>query len=239
MSIVHLNFSKKEVKVRSHRRGNTLVNPFRRRQAKAEAGSKKNVGISLSLGALGLTTLAAGVALKRRPLGTLVGSGNQGKVFRLGQVVTKVAKNNKIAKKEFGLLKELAETGVTPKPISLQGNRLQMEAVSGRNLGDAFKANTFNTDDSLSNLATRLSDSIKAIHEKGVVHGDLGLDNIIVDKSNNLRIIDLGMGFKPTKLNPNTDLNEISSAFNVLLRDDSRKAKLFSDTLYRRYFNIT
>ena len=204
------------------------------------SGSKKNVGISLSLGALGLTTLAAGVALKRKPLGTLVGSGKQGKVFRLGQVVTKVAKNNKLAKKEFGLLKELAETGVTPKPISLQGNRLQMEAVSGRNLGDAFKSNMFDTDDSLSNLATRLSDSIKAIHEKGVVHGGLGLDNIIVDKSNNLRIIDLGMGFKPTsKLNPNPDLNKISSAFNVLLRDDPRKAKLFSDTLYRRYFNIT
>jgi len=236
---ISLDFSKE--KVRSHRRGNVLVRSFVRKGDKKDSKENSNK-VKLSLGALGLGLgLAAGgtaLALNRKPLGKLVGSGNQGKVFRLGDKVTKVYKNKKAAVKEFALLEDLADTGVTPKPIAINGNRVQMEAVGGTNLDDAFKSGMFNSPDSLSNLATNLSDSIKAIHEKGVVHGDLGLDNIIVDKNNKLRIIDLGMGFKPSKLNPNTDLELVSNLFNVLLKDDKQKAKLFSDTLYKRYFNL-
>lgn len=176
--------------------------------------------------------------IKNKPLGKLVGSGRQGKVFRLGNKATKVYKNEAIAAREFELLKELADTGVTPKPIAINENRVQMEAVGGSNLDDAFKSGMFDSPNSLSNLATNLSDSIKAIHERGVVHGDLGLDNIIVDKNNKLRIIDLGRGFKPKKLNPNTDLELVSNLINVLLKDDKQKAKLFSDKMYKRYFNL-
>lgn len=221
-------------KVKSHRRGNVLVRSFVRK-GEDKSVSKRNIG--LSLGALGISGIAlAGLANKKTPLGKLVGSGNQGKVFRLGDTVTKVYKNTKLAKKEFGLLQDLADTNVTPKPFGIQGNRVQMEAVSGQNI--KYALSQFNTDDSLSNLASLLSNSIKKIHEKGIVHGDLGVENIIVDKSGQLRIIDLGMGFKPTKLNPNTDLEQVASNFNILLKNDQRKAKLFQDKLYRSYFGL-
>lgn len=201
---ISIDFSKEKVK--SPRRGNVLDD-------KNSVDSKKRTAL----------------VLNRKPLGKLVGSGNQGKVFRLGSKVTKVYKDQAIAAREFELLKELADTGVTPKPISINGNRVQMEAVGGSNLGDAFKSGMFDSLDSLSNLAINLSDSIKAIHEKGIVHGDLGLDNIIIDRNGKLRIIDLARGFKTLNLDPDIDLKVISS-----LKDD----KLFSDTLYKRYFNL-
>jgi tRNA A-37 threonylcarbamoyl transferase component Bud32 len=38
-----------------------------------------------------------------------------------------------------------------------------------------------------------INTALKRITEKGIVHGDLRLPNIMIDKENNIRIIDFGM----------------------------------------------
>jgi serine/threonine protein kinase len=41
-----------------------------------------------------------------------------------------------------------------------------------------------------------INTALQRIHEKGIVHGDLRLPNILVDEDNNVRIIDFGMSLK-------------------------------------------
>jgi serine/threonine-protein kinase len=41
-----------------------------------------------------------------------------------------------------------------------------------------------------------INTALQRIHEKGIVHGDLRLPNILVDENNIVRIIDFGMSVK-------------------------------------------
>jgi Kae1-associated kinase Bud32 len=125
---------------------------------------------------------------------------------------------------------------VAPKPYEIQGNRVLMEAVEGKNIKDVLPDSST---DSLSNLAKTVADSLKQVHEKGVMHGDLKLDNIMVSSDNKIRIIDFASGFKSDKkVSPYVDLDNLAKSVEALFRSNPEKAKSFTDSLYRRYFDL-
>jgi Kae1-associated kinase Bud32 len=224
----NFNFTRQsEVKVSAHRRDGNWVKPFLRKHRKKIA-----TGVALT----GATTLGLISLKNRKPLGQLVGSGYQGKVYRSETIATKVFNKKAFAKKEFNLLKAIEDTGVAPKPYEIQGNRVLMEAVEGKNIKDVLPDSST---DSLSNLAKTVADSLKQVHEKGVMHGDLKLDNIMVSSDNKIRIIDFASGFKSDKkVSPYVDLDNLAKSVEALFRSNPEKAKSFTDSLYRRYFDL-
>lgn len=69
---------------------------------------------------------------------------------------------------------------------------LEMEYIEGTTLRDWIRAKPFNWDATLK-LITQLCSTIQKIHGAGIIHRDLNPRNIMVDKGNNLKVMDFGV----------------------------------------------
>lgn len=235
----HYYFAKKEerISVGRHRRGNTWVQPFIRKQkVNVEDENQSNkTKAKVALGLVGAGLLAAPLAkkqvnkipelLRKQKLklsknkaskllpGSNLGSGVYGRVDDINeQLVSKTTALSKgltgigLDKKEFNLLRELKDTGVVPK-VGSKGKRglgFTMEKVKGESLFD-FVHSTLQepSDEQLKELGRKTAEALKKVHSKGIIHGDLHSNNIIVDRKGNIKIIDFGLGRK-SKFKPGT-----------------------------------
>jgi serine/threonine protein kinase len=99
--------------------------------------------------------------------------------------------------KEFGLLKELQDTGVVPKIGSKGKFGYTMEKVKGDTLHDLVHNKIQNpSDNQLLSLGREVGAALKKVHNKGILHGDLHSNNILIDGKGKVKIIDLGLGRK-------------------------------------------
>ncbi|MBI2394949.1 MAG: serine/threonine protein kinase [Deltaproteobacteria bacterium] len=69
---------------------------------------------------------------------------------------------------------------------------LVMDFVDGRTLADAVQEHRF-VDDELLDVAEQLCGALSAAHAAGVVHRDLKPDNLIVDPTGRIRVLDFGI----------------------------------------------
>jgi tRNA A-37 threonylcarbamoyl transferase component Bud32 len=143
--------------------------------------------------------------------------------------------------KEFALMRELADTGVVPKVGSKGKFGFTMEKIRGESLHDFVHSTLQNpSDEQLLELGRKAGEALKKVHGKGILHGDLHANNIIVDNKGNLKIIDFGLG-KKSKYKPGTPgfLREaaldqtrlVSGGFS----QNKKWREKFSEGFYERY----
>lgn len=101
--------------------------------------------------------------------------------------------------KEFALLLELRKRGLNvPEPIGAQiqkagliyrGDLLTQEIPGAQSLLDILKNRPLDIDE-----MTRVGEAIAALHQQGVYHADLNINNILFDQEKRVFIIDFDRG---------------------------------------------
>ncbi len=67
-----------------------------------------------------------------------------------------------------------------------------MEYVEGASLGDLAEDGSFSVDEAVG-IAAQLSDGVAAVHEAGVLHRDIKLDNMVITYDGSLKLVDFGL----------------------------------------------
>jgi len=76
---------------------------------------------------------------------------------------------------------------------------LVLEYVKGKDCHKFFK-HMSPTSDQVKSIMKQLIDSLRYCHDKGIVHRDIKLENILIDKKNHVKLIDFGLcGIKETE----------------------------------------
>jgi hypothetical protein len=120
---------------------------------------------------------------------------------RFMDVENVVFKTIDISKKEGGLDQFNHELSIYRDLEDLQGNVIPRLIAYG-NLGGLLQVIVLEnvgksiTREQAEQKHDEINAALQRIHENGVVHGDLRLPNILIDKENNVRIIDFGMSSK-------------------------------------------
>jgi hypothetical protein len=120
---------------------------------------------------------------------------------RFMDVENVVFKTIDISKKEGGLDQFNHELSIYRDLEDLQGNVIPRLIAYG-NLGGLLQVIVLEnvgksiTREQAEQKHDEINAALQRIHENGVVHGDLRLPNILIDKENNFRIIDFGMSSK-------------------------------------------
>ncbi len=93
---------------------------------------------------------------------------------------------------------------LTVYEIGSQDNRpfLVMEYVEGNTLRDLLKNNQMDLPLAI-NLAIQLAQGLQAIHQLGIIHRDLKLDNFILRKDGYLKILDFGLAKNTSEVQNN------------------------------------
>lgn len=95
--------------------------------------------------------------------------------------------------KEFQILKQLRNTGVTPKPLKKNRFGITMEKIEGKPLDSFLKDSLQNPNEAqLEELGKSIGQSIRKVHNAGVVHADLHANNILITPKGEVKIIDFG-----------------------------------------------
>jgi tRNA A-37 threonylcarbamoyl transferase component Bud32 len=141
--------------------------------------------------------------------------------------------------KEYALLKELSDTGVTPKPIKKNRFGFTMEKVEGESLHSFVHSTLQNpTDEQLLELGSSVGAALKKVHEKGILHGDLHSNNIMLDNKGNIKIIDFGLGRKSTyKKGSPSFLNEIAQDTTRLVSGGFSQNKQWREKFAEGFYN--
>ena len=80
--------------------------------------------------------------------------------------------------------------------VDLTMNAMGLEKIEGENLGVLMSDSAFNNDITLKkNIYSKFGEIVGKLHNIEVIHGDLTPLNIIVDKENNIYIIDFGLAY--------------------------------------------
>jgi RIO kinase 2 len=121
------------------------------------------------------------------------------------------------ARNEFRALKRLAGFVSVPKPYGWEGNAVMIELIEAKEL---FKVKLTNAEEVLDMLI----DEVKAMYERGVVHGDLSQYNILVSEEG-IWIIDFPQAIvleEESEELSSLDIDELRSLAEELLERDLR-----------------
>ena len=125
----------------------------------------------------------------------LLGSGHYGKVWQTSNK-TKVVKafNHGNAGREAAALRRLANTGIVPRLHKVGVNSLVMNKVGNKTLRNYLKSANYNK----SEVQNKVKMLVNIMHSRGVSHGNLKSDNIMVELAPNgsirkLWVIDFGL----------------------------------------------
>jgi serine/threonine protein kinase len=116
-----------------------------------------------------------------------------------------VFKTIDITKKQGGLDQFNQELSIYRDLEDLQGNVIPRLIAYG-NLGGLLQVIVLEnvgksiTREQAEQRHDEINTALQRIHEKGVVHGDLRLPNIVIDQDNKVRIIDFGMSSKQDEI---------------------------------------
>lgn len=255
-----------KVSVSKHRRGNSWVSPFQRRQkikttVDTEKDKPTKAQTALNLAIVGGVGLGVNVALNRKEIGNVLrkykvgrhnksmqkylpaakrGSGAYGSVQQINEnQVNKVFHSNDIfsvkdlnkdIKREFNILKDLQSTGVVPKVGDSSKYGFTMESIKGDTLFDFFNKNLAGASPlQVEALGSSVGSSLKKVHNKGYVHGDLHTNNIFVDNKGKIKFIDFGRSSKSK--DTSSDLSRLFEQITSQLSPDNRN-------IFNRGFNM-
>ncbi|MCD6399652.1 Kae1-associated serine/threonine protein kinase [candidate division WOR-3 bacterium] len=131
-------------------------------------------------------------------------------------------------KKEATLLHRAKSIGIitpTVLDVNLKARVLVLEWIPGKKAKESIKGNT--------NLCKRIGECIAALHNAGLIHGDLTMDNIIVSKGYPV-LIDFGLGFYSEKIEDKaTDILNLKKSL-LALRPDLQKEWLCIEKQYEK-----
>ncbi|KAJ5676764.1 uncharacterized protein N7477_002397 [Penicillium maclennaniae] len=151
-------------------------------------------------------------------LGQTLGEGEFGKV-KLGwkrdgsiQVAIKLIRRESLGSnpsrlpkiyREIAILRELAHPNIVRLHEMVETDRhigIIMEYASGGELFDYILNNRYLKDNSARRLFAQLISGVGYLHKKGIVHRDLKLENLLLDRNRNIIITDFGFAntFDPT-----------------------------------------
>lgn len=156
-------------------------------------------------------------------LGNTIGEGEFGKV-KLGwkqdsgvQVAIKLIKRDTVGsnpsrlakiRREVTILRELQHPNIVQLIDMVETDRyigIILEYASGGELFDYILNHRYLKDGSARRLFAQLVSGVGYLHKKGIVHRDLKLENLLLDKNRNIIITDFGFA---NTFNPNEDLLE-------------------------------
>ena len=69
---------------------------------------------------------------------------------------------------------------------------LVLEYLSGRDLSKHFRKNLPNKE-FIIKIMTQIIEAVKYCHDKGIIHRDIKLDNILIDRDKNIKLTDFGL----------------------------------------------
>ena len=162
----------------------------------------------------------------------MIGQGSFAKVYLAKQIATghlfaikairKKWLSNSVARQTFHREAEILKQFDHPNIVTCfgvgnlpsGGSFLLLEYVEGFPLERAARHATVAQ---RSAWAEQLTVAVRVIHASGAVHGDLCLNNIMVDRQNQTRIADFGLGvWEDKNANPNADLESLKSVQEFL-----------------------
>ncbi len=114
------------------------------------------------------------------------------KSYRLKVIDEKLRKQR--TKSEAKIINKLEKTVNVPKIIkSDDKEKIEMEYIKGDKLSESFEKLNYKE------IAKKIGESIKKIHDQDIIHGDLTTSNMIM-KDKELYIIDFGLAFHSNKI---------------------------------------
>lgn len=156
-------------------------------------------------------------------LGQTLGEGEFGKV-KLGwkkdgsvQVAIKLIRRESLGSnpsrlpkiyREISILRELSHPNIVRLHEMVETDRhigIIMEYASGGELFDHILHNRYLKDSAARRLFAQLVSGVGYLHKKGIVHRDLKLENLLLDRNRNIIITDFGFA---NTFNPNDELSE-------------------------------
>jgi protein-serine/threonine kinase len=173
-------------------------------------------------------------------LGQTLGEGEFGKV-KLGwkkdgsvQVAIKLIRRESVATnpsrlpkiyREISILRELSHPNIVRLHEMVETDRhigIILEYASGGELFDYILNHRYLKDPAARRLFAQLVSGIGYLHKKGIVHRDLKLENLLLDRNRNIIISDFGFA---NTFNPADELSE-EIVYNLSNRDFVRKHRL-------------
>lgn len=156
-------------------------------------------------------------------LGQTLGEGEFGKV-KLGwkrdgsvQVAIKLIRRESLGTnpsrlpkiyREISILRDLSHPNIVRLHEMVETDRhigIIMEYASGGELFDHILNNRYLKDNAARRLFAQLVSGVGYLHKKGIVHRDLKLENLLLDRNRNIIITDFGFA---NTFDPNDDLDE-------------------------------
>ncbi|KKY27735.1 putative serine threonine protein kinase [Phaeomoniella chlamydospora] len=183
-------------------------------------------------------------------LGQTLGEGEFGKV-KLGwkrdgsvQVAIKLIRRESVATnpsrlpkiyREISILRELSHPNIVRLHEMVETDRhigIILEYASGGELFDYILNHRYLKDPAARRLFAQLVSGVGYLHKKGIVHRDLKLENLLLDRNRNIIITDFGFA---NTFDPNDQLSE-DVEYNLANKDFVRKFRLdrLDDRGYRR-----
>ncbi|KAL4909778.1 hypothetical protein BDW74DRAFT_43587 [Aspergillus multicolor] len=179
-------------------------------------------------------------------LGQTVGEGEFGKV-KLGwkrdgsvEVAIKLIRRESLGSnptrlpkiyREISILRDLHHPNIVRLHEMVETDRqigIIMEYASGGELFDHILRNKYLKDNSARRLFAQLVSGVGYLHKKGIVHRDLKLENLLLDRNRNIIITDFGFAntFDPTdELSEEIEYNLTNKEFVKRMRLDKTNAK--------------
>ncbi|KAL4937642.1 hypothetical protein BDV06DRAFT_70075 [Aspergillus oleicola] len=179
-------------------------------------------------------------------LGQTVGEGEFGKV-KLGwkrdgsiEVAIKLIRRESLGSnptrlpkiyREISILRDLSHPNIVRLHEMVETDRhigIIMEYASGGELFDHILRHKYLKDNSARRLFAQLVSGVGYLHKKGIVHRDLKLENLLLDRNRNIIITDFGFAntFDPTdELSEEIEYNLTNKEFVKRMRLDKTNAK--------------
>lgn len=173
-------------------------------------------------------------------LGQTLGEGEFGKV-KLGwkrdgtiQVAIKLIRREVLGSnptrlpkiyREISILRDLAHPNIVRLHEMVETDRhigIIMEYASGGELFDHILNNRYLKDNSARRLFAQLISGVGYLHKKGIVHRDLKLENLLLDRNRNIIITDFGFA---NTFDPADELSE-EIEYNLTNKEFVKKARL-------------
>ena len=173
-------------------------------------------------------------------LGQTLGEGEFGKV-KLGwkkdgtiQVAIKLIRREVLGSnptrlpkiyREISILRDLAHPNIVRLHEMVETDRhigIIMEYASGGELFDHILNNRYLKDNSARRLFAQLISGVGYLHKKGIVHRDLKLENLLLDRNRNIIITDFGFA---NTFDPTDELSE-EIEYNLTNKDFVKKTRL-------------
>lgn len=103
--------------------------------------------------------------------------------------------------KEFEILNLLQDTGVVPKLGTKNRFGFTIEKIEGETLFKFLKDTLQEpSENQLSFIGEKLGNAVSKVHKAGILHGDLHINNVLITKKGDLKIIDFGEAVRVSKL---------------------------------------